>query len=152
MDRFRVLIVDDEEDFVETLVNRLNRRNLETTGVGRGEEAVARAREQPFDAVVLDLKMPGMDGIETLKEIKKIQPLAEVILLTGHGSMETSIEGMQLGAFDYVLKPIKLEDLLVKLAEAFKKKALHEQKIRDARIKGLTHFPEGSGRPEGGEE
>jgi len=152
MDRLRVLVVDDEQDFVETLVNRLNRRNIDTTGAGSGEEAVVRVRQQPYDAVILDLKMPGMDGIETMREIKRIQPLIEVILLTGHGSMESSIEGMQLGAFDYVLKPIKLEEVMIKLAEAFKRKDLHEQKIRNARIKDLISFPERPGDPGKDEE
>ena len=92
--------------------------------------------------VILDIKMPGgMDGIETLREMKKIRPLTEVILLTGHGSVETSIEGMKLGAFDYLLKPVKLEDLLVKLAQAFEKKDAQDQKIRSAKIKELLRFP-----------
>ena len=142
MDFFRVLIVDDEEDFLETLVNRLNKRNIDTTGVPSGEEALDVMKKKLFDVVILDIKMPGgMDGIETLREIKKIQPLAEVLLLTGHASVETSIEGMKLGAFDYLLKPMKLEDLMEKLAEAFEKKNTHEQKIRKARIKELMRFP-----------
>jgi DNA-binding NtrC family response regulator len=142
MDSFRVLVVDDEQDFLETLVNRLNKRGIDTTGVLSGEEALEEVKKRLFDAVILDIKMPGgMDGIEALREIKKIQPLAEVILLTGHASVETSIEGMKLGAFDYLLKPVKLEDLMVKLAEAFEKKDTHEQKIRKARIKELMRFP-----------
>ena len=92
--------------------------------------------------MILDIKMPGgMDGIETLREIKKIRPLTEVILLTGHGSVETSIEGMKLGAFDYLMKPIKLEELLVKLAQAFEKKDGQDQKIRSAKIKDLLQSP-----------
>ncbi len=142
MDSFRILVVDDEQDFLETLVNRLNKRGIDTTGVLSGEEALEEVKKRLFDAVILDIKMPGgMDGIEALREIKKIQPLSEVILLTGHASVETSIEGMKLGAFDYLLKPVKLEDLMVKLAEAFEKKDTHEQKIRKARIKELMRFP-----------
>ncbi|MFH1241392.1 MAG: response regulator [Pseudomonadota bacterium] len=142
MEYFRVLVVDDEEVFLKTLVNRLNKRNIDTTGVLSGEDAVDLMKEKLFDVVILDIKMPGgMDGIETLREIKKIQPLAEVILLTGHASVETSIEGMKLGAFDYLLKPIKLEELLVKLADAFEKKDAHEQKIRSAKIRELVRFP-----------
>jgi len=134
--------VDDEKPFVDTLVNRFNKRNIDTTGGLSGEEALELMKEKLFDVVVLDIKMPGgMDGIETLREIKRIQPLAEVILLTGHASVETSIEGMRLGAFDYILKPVKLEDLLVKMAEAFEKKDTHEQKIRSAKIKELIRFP-----------
>jgi DNA-binding NtrC family response regulator len=142
MEYFRVLIVDDEEIFLNTLVNRLNKRNIDTTGVRSGEEALELLEEKLFDVIILDIKMPGgMDGIEALREIKKIRPLTEVILLTGHGSMETSIEGMKLGAFDYLLKPVKLEDLLVKLAEAFEKKDAHDQKIRSAKIRELIRFP-----------
>ncbi len=142
MDAFRALVVDDEEDFLETLVKRLHKRNIDTTGAPSGEEALEIMKKKLFDVVILDVKMPGgMDGIETLREIKKIQPLAEVILLTGHASVETSIEGMKLGAFDYLLKPIKLEELLTKLAQAFEKKDAHDQKIRSARIKELIRFP-----------
>ena len=142
MDLFRVLVVDDEKDFLETLVNRLNKRNVDTVGVLSGEAAVEEMKKQIFDVVILDVKMPGgMDGIQTLREIKKIQPLAEVLLLTGHASVETSIEGMKIGAFDYLLKPVKLEDLLSKLGQAFEKKDTNEQKIRSARIKQLMRFP-----------
>jgi DNA-binding NtrC family response regulator len=145
MDYFRALIVDDEQDFLETVVNRLKRRNIETTGARNGEEAIEVMKKKTFDVVILDIKMPGgMDGIETLREIKRIQPLAEVILLTGHASVETSIEGMKLGAFDYLIKPIKLEDLLTKMAAAFEKKNAHDQKIRAARIKELVRVPGGA--------
>lgn len=142
MDYFRALVVDDEPDFLETLVNRLGKRSIDTTGVRSGEEALELMKKKLFDVVILDIKMPGgMDGIEALREMKRIQPLAEVILLTGHASVETSIEGMKLGAFDYLLKPIKLEDLLTKMAQAFEKKNAHDQKIRAARIKELMRFP-----------
>lgn len=142
MDFFRVMVVDDEEDFLETLVNRLKKRNIEATGFLKGEEALEAMKTRLFDVAVLDIKMPGgMDGIEVLREMKKIQPLVEVVLLTGHASVETSIEGMKLGAFDYLLKPVKLEDLLVKLGQAFEKKDTHEQKIRSAKIKELIRFP-----------
>jgi DNA-binding NtrC family response regulator len=142
MDSFMVLIVDDEKDFVETTVNRLIKRNIEAVGVTSGEEALELVKKRLFDVVVMDIKMPGgMDGIETLREMKKVRPLLEVLLLTGHGSVETSIEGMKLGAFDYLLKPVSLEELLVKLGRAFEKKSEHEQKIRKAKIKDLIRFP-----------
>lgn len=142
MDEFNVLVVDDEEDFLETLVKRLEQRRISATGVRSAEEALHSMRKKEFDAILLDIKMPGgMDGIEALREMKKIQPLSEVILLTGHAAVETSIEGMKLGAFDYILKPVKLEDLLAKLADAIEKKDVREQKIRKARIKDLIQFP-----------
>jgi DNA-binding NtrC family response regulator len=153
MDSFKALIVDDEQDFLETVVNRLQKRKIETTGVRSGEGAIEAMKQKAFDVVILDIKMPGgMDGIETLREIKRIQPLAEVILLTGHASVETSIEGMKLGAFDYLIKPIKLEELLTKMAAAFEKKNAHDQKIRAARIKELARFPGRVLEQEGEEE
>ena len=142
MQMFRILIVDDETDFLETIVNRLKKRKLDAVGVTSGEDAIKRLDEQLFDVVLLDIKMPGgMDGIETLRKIKKIQPLVEVILLTGHASVETSIEGMKLGAFDYLLKPTNFDSLLRKLAEAFEKKSNHDKKIRDAKIRELIRYP-----------
>ena len=141
MHYFNVLIVDDEEDFLETITKRLNKRQVDASGARSGEEALKLLKEKTFDVVILDIKMPGgMDGIEALREIKKIQPLAEVILLTGHASVETSIEGMKLGAFDYLLKPIKLEDLLKKIAQAIEKKDTHDQKQRSAQIKKLLRY------------
>ena len=138
MGAFHVLVVDDETDFLETIVNRLLKRKIEATGVPDGEAALALMKEKKFDVVLLDIKMPGgMDGIEILREIKKIQPLTEVILLTGHASVETSIEGMQSGAFDYLIKPVKFAELLEKLITAFEKKNAQEQKIRGAKILGL---------------
>lgn len=145
MGTFRVLVVDDETDFLETIVNRLLKRKIEAAGVPGGEAALALMKEKNFDVVLLDIKMPGgMDGIEILREIKKIQPLTEVILLTGHASVETSIEGMQSGAFDYLIKPVKFAELLEKLVAAFEKKNAQEQKIRGAKIRGIICVP-GSG-------
>ncbi len=141
MHYFNVLIVDDEEDFLETIIKRLNKRQVDASGARSGEEALELLKEKTFDVVILDIKMPGgMDGIEALREIKKIQPLAEVILLTGHASVETSIEGMKLGAFDYLLKPIKLDDLLNKIAQAIEKKDTHDNKVRSAQIKKLLRY------------
>ncbi len=135
---FSVLIADDETDFLETIVNRLQKRKIEATGVSSGEAALKLIKEKPFDIVLLDVKMPGgMDGIEVLREVKKLQPLTEVILLTGHASVETGIEGLKLGAFDYLLKPVKFAELLEKLAAAFENKASQEQKIRGAKIKEI---------------
>lgn len=142
MHTFRILVVDDEVDFLETIVKRLNKRKLDATGVTSGEEAIEALKETLYDVVLLDIKMPGgMDGIETLREIKRLQPLVEVLLLTGHASVETSIEGMKLGAFDYLLKPMKFEDLLTKMAQAFEKKAGQDSKIRNAKIQELIRYP-----------
>ena len=133
-----ILIVDDEGDFLETLMNRLRKRNIGTIGCASGEEAVRLAKEHPFDVVILDIKMPGgMDGIETLREIKRIRPQAEVILLTGHASLETSVEGMKQGAYDYLLKPIRLEDLLEKLVQALERKGSAELRAQSEEIRKL---------------
>ena len=143
MDRFKILVVDDETDFLETIVARLEKRKLDATGVVSGEAAIELLKNELFDVILLDVKMPGgIDGIEALREIKKIQPLAEVVMLTGHASLETSIEGMKQGAFDYLLKPMKLENLLDKMTEAFQNKSKHDKKIRNAMIKDLKRQPD----------
>ncbi len=131
MDAFRALIVDDEEEYLETLLKRLNKRNIDACGVNSGNEALAMLNEKPVDVVVLDVRMPGMDGIETLRAIKKNHPLVEVILLTGHACMEAAVEGMEMGAFDYLMKPVDIDDLLYKLQDAFKKKVIQEQKLKN---------------------
>jgi len=142
MEAFRVLVVDDEKDFLDTLVERLKKRNIDAAGVQSGEAALELMKKKLFDVVILDIKMPGgMDGLAALREMKRIQPLTEVILLTGHATVESSIEGMKLGAFDFLIKPVQMEDLTMKMAQAFEKKGTHEQKIRAARIRELMRFP-----------
>ena len=134
MEKFRVLVVDDEEDFLETIVKRLKRRGIDTVGVGDGKTALALFGERHFDVVVLDLRMPGMDGLETLKEIKRTRPLVEVILLTGHGSVESGMQGMQMGAFDYMLKPADIGELIEKVRQAHERQRLHENLIRETKV------------------
>lgn len=117
----RVLLVDDEEEFRTLLAERLHMRHLETSAVGSGPEAIAAIQRQEFDVVVLDLRMPGMDGLEVLRQIKEMQPRVEVVLLTGYASMESGIEGMRLGAFDYLVKPCEIEELISKIHGASRK-------------------------------
>jgi DNA-binding NtrC family response regulator len=126
VDSFRVLLVDDEKDFLETLVKRLRKRKLDAFGASGGLEAIRIVSDDPVDVVVLDVKMPDMNGIETLKQIKKVRPSAEVIMLTGHADMEVAIQGMELGAFDYLMKPADIDELLYKIQDAYKKKACME--------------------------
>lgn len=114
----KVLLVDDEEDFVENLSQRLEIRGLKVTAATRGEDAVSLADNQNFDAIVLDLAMPGMDGLETLKKIRAKHPDAEIIMLTGHGSVKASVEAMKLGAEDFLEKPVDLNELLKKISQA----------------------------------
>ena len=130
MNGFQTLLVDDEIEFLDTLLKRLNKRELRVHGVQSGEAALAYLEQNAVDVVVLDVKMPGMDGVQVLREIKKRNPLVEVIMLTGHASMEVAIEGMELGAFDYLMKPINIDDLLYKIQDAYKKKNIQEKKIR----------------------
>ena len=92
-------------------------------------------KHRNVDVVILDVKMPDLDGIETLKEIKKAYPITEVVMLTGHATVESAIEGMKLGAYDYLMKPCEIEQLMLKVEEATKKKREHEEKIREARVK-----------------
>ncbi len=129
MDNFKVLVVDDELDFLETIVKRLKARKIEVTGVESGFKALDAVMAQDVDVVILDVKMPGMDGIETLREMKKKKPLVEVIMLTGHASVESGIQGMQLGAFDYVMKPVALDELLEKMRQAYERKLINQGKV-----------------------
>jgi two-component system, OmpR family, response regulator CpxR len=123
----RVLLVDDEEQFVELLAERLQARGFQVQTAFNGDEAIPKV--QQTDVVVLDVLMPGKDGIETLKEIKRAKPLVEVIMLTGHATVETGVEGMRLGAFDYLLKPTDTQDLVAKITKAYRRKAAHEERI-----------------------
>jgi DNA-binding NtrC family response regulator len=133
-----IMLVDDEVPFVETMDKRLGMRNIETISAFSGEECLETLKtHQTLDVIVLDVKMPGMDGIETLKKIKKEFPLIEVIMLTGHATVESGIKGMKLGAYDFLMKPCDIEELVGKLEEATKKKRAHESKIKDAERKEL---------------
>ena len=130
-----VLLVDDEAPFVDTMSKRLIKRKLTVSKAFSGEEALeVLKKDNRSDVVILDVKMPGMDGIATLKEIRKDFPLVEVIMLTGHATVETSIEGMRLGAFDYLMKPCDMDVLMEKVNAAATKKMQHEEKIREARV------------------
>jgi len=128
MEEFSVLLVDDEEDFLRTIIKRLAKRGLKVQGASRGEQALAMLAEEPRDVVVLDVKMPGMDGLEVLRRIKADWPSTEVIMLTGHASIDAAMEGMNRGAFDYLMKPADLEDLLYKLEDAYRKKSINDSR------------------------
>ena len=128
-----IMLVDDEVPFVETIAKRLGKRNIKTISAFSGEEGLETLKKNDkLDVVVLDVKMPGMDGLETLKKIKKASPLTEVIMLTGHATMESAIDGMKLGAYDYLMKPCDIEELVSKVEAAAQKKREHEKKIEEA--------------------
>ncbi len=135
MNEFNILIVDDEEDFREITCKRLEKRGFRVKVAEGGEKALEILEHSSTDVVLLDVKMPGMGGIETLRRIRTMKPLVEVVLLTSHASVDSGIEGMKLGAFDYLIKPIGIEPLMEKLADAYKKKRLHQEKIEQAEIK-----------------
>lgn len=138
MDVLNVFVVDDERVFLEILVKRMRKREVNASGFESGEDVLEALDEDVADVVVLDVKMPGMDGIETLKEIKRRHPLIEVIMLTGHASLEVAVEGMGLGAFDYLMKPIDIDELLYKIQDAYKKKLIQEEKIKQMKEAGET--------------
>ncbi|MCB2227050.1 MAG: response regulator [Desulfarculaceae bacterium] len=124
-----VLLVDDEEAFREALARRMARKGLSVITAEGGAQALERLSGPPVDVVVLDVKMPDLDGLTVLARIKQAWPLTEVILLSGHADLPTSITGLESGAFDYMLKPAPLDELLDKISDARRKKAVAEQKI-----------------------
>ena len=136
--KVRVLLVDDEEQFVETLAQRLEARDFAVATAFNGDQALEYVKSKDVDVVVLDVLMPGLSGIDTLREMKRIRPLTEVIMLTGHATVETAIEGMKLGAFDYLMKPTEIEDLVDKINKAHRRKTEQEERIQKATIDRIT--------------
>ena len=132
MTRIRILVVDDEPDFLKLIERRLTKRNVDVDTVGTGEEALVFLKNTPVDVVVLDVRMPGMNGIETLKEIRKRFREVEVILLTGHGSMQSGVEGISQGAYDYILKPFSIDNLLERIRAAHEHARLRRQRREHA--------------------
>ena len=139
MPKPRILIVDDEERFVTTLSKRLIERELEVVvGVYSGKEAIEEVRNKTYDVIILDVKMPGLDGIETLRELKKIDPGIEVLMLTGHASVDSAVEGMRLGAHEYLMKPCDIEELMGKIDGAYELKEARDERIRQAEVRGMV--------------
>ena len=124
MEKMRVMLVDDEERFLATTSKLLTRKGYEVITAASGAEALRRLAECTVHVVVLDVKMPGMDGIAALKGIKKISADVEVILLTGHATVESAVEGLNAGASDYLVKPCNLDELIEKINRAFEKQTL----------------------------
>jgi DNA-binding NtrC family response regulator len=134
-----IMLVDDEVPFVEAMTKRLTRRDLEVQQAFSGRDALQKLVEGgKTEVVILDVKMPGMDGIETLQAIKRKVPMVEVIMLTGHATVESALEGMKGGAFDYLLKPCDMDHLMAKVSEAAARKRRQEEKIINARIEAIT--------------
>ena len=124
----RILLVDDEAVFANNMSKLLTRRGYQVTAVNSGDEALRALMDTPYDVMVLDLKMPGMDGIATMHEMKKLGLFTEVLILTGHGSIDTALEAIQIGAYDYVTKPCEIAELVSKIEAAFERKAIKDKK------------------------
>jgi len=138
MPKPRILIVDDEERFVKTLTKRLTERGLDVFGVYSGKEAIEEVRNNAYDVVILDVRMPGLDGIETLHELKKLDPGIEVLMLTGHASVDSAVEGMRLGAHEYLMKPCDIEELMEKIEGAYELKTARDERIRQAEARKVV--------------
>jgi two-component system OmpR family response regulator len=132
----RVLLVDDDEEFVETLAERMRHRDMDVATTTSGKDALEKVSDDPYDVVVLDLLMPGMDGLEALARIKRRRPDVQVILLTGHATVEKSVEAMKTGAMDFIEKPVDLDALTDIIHQAKARKMIlldqeSEEKIRE---------------------
>jgi len=133
----KILLVDDEEEFARTMAERLEARGLRVDVAFSGTEALEKAQKKNFDAIILDLAMPGMDGIATLKKFREINPDLQIIILTGQATVEKGVEAMKLGALDLVEKPADLKDLLAKIEEASSQKALLVEKQIEDQLKDI---------------
>ena len=136
--KINLLIVDDEEQFLKSMTKWLEVRDFNVIPVDRGEKAIEAARSQPIDIALVDLKMPGIDGEQTLQALKKEHPWMEVVILTGHGSVDSAVECTKIGAWSYLQKPCELDRLLSVLADAYKKKVMNKMDIKEQRMDELV--------------
>ena len=144
MNGIKLLIVDDEIKFLDSIAQRLEMRDFDVTKATNGADALEIARSQKFDLALLDLKMPGMDGQQVLEILKKEHKFLEVIILTGHGSLDSAVECTRLGAFDYLPKPYELEKLLEKLQKAYESRLQKKFEADQERMKKISKATEGS--------
>jgi len=135
--KIKVLLVDDEKDFVETLDERLQIRDFNVTTALSGDEAIKLVEENDFDVIVLDVQMPGKSGIETLKEIKNMENISQVIMLTGHATVKGAIEGMKNGAYDYLMKPTDTDELTEMINKAYQLVSEQRDRIRQVEINNI---------------
>jgi DNA-binding NtrC family response regulator len=141
MDKMRIMLVDDEEGFLFTTKKLLERKGLQVTTAASGHEALEKLVGESVHVVILDVKMPGMDGVAVLKAVKSRYPLVQVVMLTGHGTVESAMEGLRSGATDYLMKPIDIDELIAKAEEAFVRWQIMEEKIRVAEGKAPDKTP-----------
>ena len=139
-EKINLLIVDDEEQFLKSMTKRLEVRAFNVIAVDRGEKAIEAAKEHPIDIALVDLKMPGMNGEQTLEALKKQHQWMEVVILTGHGSIDSAVECTKSGAYSYLQKPCEWERLLSMLAEAYKKKVMNKLNIKEERMNELLEM------------
>jgi len=125
----KILVVDDEERFRTIMAKLLAVRGLEVFTIGEGEEALKALREKSYDVIILDVRMPGMTGIQVMTELRKLDPFIEVIIMTGYASVDTAKKIMELGAYDYMLKPYNIEELMEKIEAAYDRKCARQQLI-----------------------
>jgi DNA-binding NtrC family response regulator len=137
----KILLVDDEIVFTDNMMQLLTYRGYRVSAVNGGEAAIRLLQKENFDVIVLDLKMPGMDGMATLKEIKKLGLFTETLILTGHGSIDTALEAMKLGAYDYLTKPCEVDELVAKIEGAWEKKDGSEKKDIQEKIQKVVESP-----------
>jgi DNA-binding NtrC family response regulator len=138
--KINLLIVDDEEQFLKSMTKRLEVRDFNVIAVDRGEKAIEAARQHPIDVALVDLKMPGMNGEQTLEALKAQHQWMEVVILTGHGSIDSAVECTKSGAYSYLQKPCEWERLLSVLAEAYKKKVMNRLNIKEKRMNELLEM------------
>ncbi|MBN1101865.1 MAG: response regulator [Deltaproteobacteria bacterium] len=137
----KILLVDDEVVFTTNISKLLTNRGYRVKAVNSGDAAIAALEEETFDVVVLDLRMPGMDGITTLREIQKLGLFTQTLILTGHGSIDTALEAMKLGAYDYLAKPCEIEDLVKKIEGAWERKDDAQKKDMQEKLGRLVESP-----------
>jgi len=139
--KIRLLLVDDEKEFIDSLADRLSLRDYDVAVAYGGEQGLSMALAQNYDVVILDVFMPDKDGLTVLRALKTAKPLTEVLMLSGHAEVETAIEGMKAGAYDFLLKPAQSEELFAKIEAASNRKAAQEQRIRDAKVAQYVSSP-----------
>ena len=141
MKAMKMMLVDDEKRFLSTTQKLLTKKGIDAVTATSGVQALEMLERKHVHVVILDVKMPGMDGNETLREIKRRFPLVEVIMLTGHATVESAIDGLKSGATDYLMKPTEIDELIVKAREAFQKRLLLEEKIHMAQSRQYMKSP-----------
>lgn len=142
--KINLMIVDDEEQFLESMRKRLEVRDFNVITVNRGEKAIEVARSSPVDVALVDLKMPGISGEETLKLLKKEHKWMEIVILTGHGSVDSAVDCTQTGAYSYLQKPCELNELLIVLKNAYQKRVMNRHKIEEKKMNELLKISQSS--------